>query len=69
MFKHNITKPYAPLPFSNDKDFKFHGDLAAGLRVRPLAFDNHNMFICSPWLHYSHANGEGGLDLVLKGYD
>lgn len=66
MFKHNIAKSHALSPFSNKKYFKFHGDLAAWSRLRPLAFENHNMFICSPWLHYSHANGEGELNLVLK---
>jgi hypothetical protein len=40
-----------------------------GLRLRLLAFKNHNMFNYNPWMYYSHTNGEGELDLVLKSYD
>ena len=27
------------------------------------------MFNYNPWMYYSHTNGEGELDLVLKSYD
>jgi hypothetical protein len=52
---HIITKPPAPSPFLNKRDFMFQGSLAATLRLRPSFLENQNMFIPDPWLYCSLA--------------